>query len=209
MRSLTLSQHRRANVWLDEAPPADFTAVSVVTRLVKPIVAVDATRQLVGIELAIPHGARASYGLLGAELIQANVEGLEIRVSVSNVGFPFRSSIAVQPDEVSFGLPDEYANAVLVGAGNVAATIGAPMKSTLWFRWAAHGLVGSSLCACSRCLEIPSMSRLQRSLVDGASAREPHGAGTNRRRVLGLRVTAGARQLLVLHGSRSLRGIVS
>jgi hypothetical protein len=35
MRSLELSRYRRANVWLDEAPPADFGAASVVTQLVK------------------------------------------------------------------------------------------------------------------------------------------------------------------------------
>jgi hypothetical protein len=144
MRSLQLSQHRRANVWLDEPPPTQFTAASVLSRVVKPVSDVDASRGVAGIELTIPHGARGSYGLLGAELIQADVEGLEIRVSVSRVGFPFKSSIALQPDKVGVGLPDEYASAVLVGASNIAATMGAPTNATLWFRWAAHGLVGSS-----------------------------------------------------------------
>ena len=144
MRSLRLSRHRRANVWLDEPPPAGFTETSVLTRTVKPSSAADATRPVVGIELTVPGGARASYGLLGAELIPADVEGLEIRVSVSKVGFPFRSSIAVHPDELLVGLPREYGDAVLDGASKIATTVGAPTNAALWFRWAAHGVVGSS-----------------------------------------------------------------
>jgi len=144
MRSFELSHHRRANVWLDEAPPADFTASSFVTRVVKPRVVVEATRKVAGIELNIPHGPRASYALLGAELGEANVDGLEVVVSVNKVGFPFQQSIALKPDEVKVGLLDEYATAVVAGVAKVAESSGVPTRAALRFRWAAHGLIGSS-----------------------------------------------------------------
>lgn len=144
VRSFELPQHRRVKVWIDEAPPADFTPASVVTRVVKPKVIVEATRTTVGIEVNIPHGPKASYGLLGAELVEANVDGLEVVVSVNKVGFPFQEALALKPDDVRVGLLDEYANAVVAGVVKVAESSGIPTRASLRFRWAAHGLVGSS-----------------------------------------------------------------
>ena len=106
-RSFELSHHRRANVWLDEAPPAEFTASSVVTRLVKPKVAVKAARKVAGIELCLPRGPRASYALLGVELGESNVDGLEVTVSVNRVGCVYQQSIALKPDEINVGLLEE------------------------------------------------------------------------------------------------------
>ena len=65
-------------------------------------------------------------------------------VSVNTLGFPFQPSLALQPDEAKVGLPDEYANAVIDGVSKIAETLGAPSRASLRFRWAAHGLVGSS-----------------------------------------------------------------
>jgi hypothetical protein len=144
MRSFELSHYRRANVWLDEAPPANFAATSVVTRLVTPKVAAEASRPRAGVELYIPRGPRTSYGLLGAELVEAEVDSLEIVVSVNKARFPFQPSLASKSDEVKVGLLDEYASAVIGGAVKVAEAVGAPTKAVLRFRWAAHGLVSSS-----------------------------------------------------------------
>lgn len=144
MHSFELPRHCRANVWLDEAPPAHFTPMSLRTLVVEPRVVVAVARRTAGVELRVAHGGSASYGLLGAELVESNVDGLEVVVSVSSAGFPFRPSLALQPDEVSVGLLDEYANAVIEGVGRVAASIGAPRNISLRFRWAAHGRVGSS-----------------------------------------------------------------
>jgi len=138
------SPSRRANVWLDEAPPADFTATSSVKRVVQTGVVVPATRRLAGVEMNIHHGPRASYGLLGAELVEANIDGLEVIVSVNKFGFPFPSSLALQPDEVKVELLDEYAEAVIRGVATAAGGIGTPTGASLVFRWAAHGIVGSS-----------------------------------------------------------------
>jgi hypothetical protein len=60
------------------------------------------------------------------------------------VGAPFWALLAQKVDEVRIGLPDEYAEAVVRGAATSAETVGAPVRRTLWFRCAAHGLVNSS-----------------------------------------------------------------
>jgi hypothetical protein len=144
MYSFELSRNRRVKVWLDEAPPAKFTASSTVTRMVKPKVVIDASRRIAAIEVNIPHGPKASYALLGAELVDSDVDGLEVVVSVNSVGFPFTSSLALKPDEVTVGLLDEYASAVVTGIEKLAELNGLPTKVALRFHWAAHGLVGSS-----------------------------------------------------------------
>ncbi|MCC6875847.1 MAG: hypothetical protein IT378_16185 [Sandaracinaceae bacterium] len=141
---LELSPVRRANVWLDEAPAADFTPSFTVSETLEPRFAATAVRRVAGVEINIDHGPRASYGLLGAELVDAEVDGLEVVVSLNNVGFPLRPSLALQPDEVTIGLLEEYAPAVIAGVQRAIESGGVPSKASLRFRWAAHGLVGSS-----------------------------------------------------------------
>ena len=144
-RSFELSRHRRANVWLDEAPPAAYTASYVVTKVVMPKVAINAALRIVaGVELSIPRGSSASYALLGAELVEADVEGLEVIVFVNEAGVPFPASLAVMPEEVRIGLLHEYADALISGVAMAAETVGAPTKRKSRFGWAAHGLVTSS-----------------------------------------------------------------
>lgn len=143
-RSFELSRYRRANIWLDEAPPAEFIATSTVTRIVKPNRVIGATQTIAGVELKVPRGPAASYALLGAELVAADLDGLEVVVAVNKTGFPFRGSLALAPDEVRIGLLDEYANAVVTGVEKFASSNAVPNRAALQFRWAAHGIVGSS-----------------------------------------------------------------
>lgn len=142
--SFALSKNRRANVWLDEPPPAGFTASSTVAEIVRPNVVVSTSRRTAGVEISIPHGPKASYALLGAELVESEVDGLEVVVAVNSVGSPFAPSLALKPDEVKVGLPAEFADAVVAGIESIAASLGCPTKSVLRFRWAAHALAGSS-----------------------------------------------------------------
>ena len=94
--------------------------------------------------MMIPRGPMCSYALLGGELAEANVDGLEVTVSVSPTGAPFAPSLAVKPDDAYVGLPKEYAGGVFSGIEKLTDSIGLPTKAALRFRWAAHGLVGSS-----------------------------------------------------------------
>jgi hypothetical protein len=143
MYSFQLSHHRRANVWLDETPPAEFAASSMLSRIVKPKKIVGVSRRIAAIELNIPHGPFASYALLGGELVQSEVDGLEVILPISSIGVPFAQSLALKADEVRSGIPEEYAGAVFAGIERVAGSTGIPVRSSLRFRWAAHGLVGS------------------------------------------------------------------
>ena len=77
-------------MWLDEAPPAAYTASSIVTKVVKPKVVIDAARRIAGVEVKLP-SLPTSYALLGAELVDADVDGLEVIVLVNEVGVPFPS----------------------------------------------------------------------------------------------------------------------
>lgn len=142
--SFNMSGHRRANVWLDEEPPTAYRASSVESKIVKPRTLIEAKRRIAAVEVIIAHGARSSYAFLGAELLKADLEGLEVVVSVNKAGAPFAASLAGKLDEVRIGLPDEYAKAVVSGAVKIAEAVGTPMSRKLWFRWAAHGFVSSS-----------------------------------------------------------------
>ena len=78
MHSFELSRNRRVNVWLDEALPAYFEVSSVQSRIVKPKEIISPPRRIAAIEFNIPYGPKASYALLGAELVKAEVDGLEV-----------------------------------------------------------------------------------------------------------------------------------
>jgi hypothetical protein len=84
----------------------------MVTRMVKPKVVIDALRRIAAIEINIPHGPKASYAFLGAELVDSDADGIEIAVSVNSRGFPFTLSLALKPEEVKVGLLDEYASVI-------------------------------------------------------------------------------------------------
>jgi hypothetical protein len=142
--SFQLTPFRRANVWIDEAPPTEYVASSIVRTVVMPRTAIDIERTIACVEVNFFHGARSSYALLGAELIEAESDGFEVCVSVNGDGPLFGRALARGLDEVRIGLPSEYAQAVISRASRFAESIAAPSKRKLWFRWAAHGLVGSS-----------------------------------------------------------------
>jgi hypothetical protein len=144
MHFFQLSRHRRANVWLDETPPAEVMASSMLTEIVRPKKTVDVSRRIAAIELMIPHGPMASYALLGGELLHHDEDGLQVILPVNSIGIAFAPSLALSSDEVLAGMPDEYAGAVFAGVKRAADSTGVPVKSSLQFRWAAHGRVGSS-----------------------------------------------------------------
>jgi hypothetical protein len=141
---LELSHYRRAKVWLDEAPLAEFAPTSTVTSIIPPEKVVDASRRTATVELYVPHGAKVSYALIGAELTNASCDGLEVKVLIKSEGYPYELSLASQIDDVRIGLLEEYASAVVDGVAGVAKSSGVPRRADLQFRWAAYGMVGSS-----------------------------------------------------------------
>jgi hypothetical protein len=182
MSLFQLPHNGRANVWLDEPPPANFDASSTVTQVVRPKIAVAATRTIAALEINLPHGSKASYALLGAELVDSEVEGVDVVVSVNSTGFPFAQSLSRRPEEVKVGLLKEYASAVISGVENVSRSHGLPQGVALKFRWGAHGLIGSSPWIfekvsglVARLLTLPtaaSKEELNALLVEGTVTRE-------------------------------------
>jgi hypothetical protein len=111
---------------------------------VKPKIRIAASRKLAAIEINIPHGPVASYALLGAELADADVEGLKVIVPISSIGSRISPSLAPKSEEVRLGLPEEYASAVFKGVEKLAESNGLPTNMAMRFSWAAHGEVSSS-----------------------------------------------------------------
>lgn len=142
---LNLTQHRKARVWLAEFPEArvEFEAASerVVETDAMPL---DEVRRA-GVEILIPRGPRALYGLLGAELRPNRIGELRVRVlTCSGNRRRFKDAIALASDEVYVGLPDEFAAAVIEGVVEQNKRPGGLASGELVFQCAAHGLVGSS-----------------------------------------------------------------
>ncbi len=106
--------------------------------------AIEASHRIAAIELNIPHGPKASYALLGAELVSSDRDGLEVAVSVNSLGLPFNSSLTLEPDEVKVGLLGEYSGSVVRGVEKIAESSGLPTGGSLQYRWAAHSFVDSS-----------------------------------------------------------------
>jgi len=145
MITLQLAQHRKARIWLTELPDARVNPSDVSERSVQGVKPVTDGTHRAAIEILIPRGPRALYGLLGAELRPSKSGALVIRVVKSCTdGPPFPNSIALSSDDTRIGLPDEFSQAVVEGASNQIAKIGGLGSGELVFDHAAHGLVGSA-----------------------------------------------------------------
>ena len=72
--------------------------------------------RLAAIELLVPHGARASYGLLGGHFEPRSDGQLTVNIYASSPNERcFADSLVSRIDEVRVGLPEEYVEGVLDG----------------------------------------------------------------------------------------------
>jgi hypothetical protein len=96
------------------------------------------------VELFIHKGGYCPYGLLGGEFVPEDTRLFRLQVVVSSdKGRRFDSSLAGSIDEVRFGLPREYSEAVQDGVTSARANL-LLGSGLLRFDCAAHGKVGSS-----------------------------------------------------------------
>jgi hypothetical protein len=140
---LALSRHRKARVWLDEVPSAEFEPTGFVRREVSRGSSPIPAKGIAAVELMVPRGATASYGLLGAQMLDSERHVGEVTVGILGDGPPMLDSLALMPDNVRVGLLEEYVDGVVLGVKGVVKT-GWHFEGNLHFRWAAHGTVGSS-----------------------------------------------------------------
>ena len=144
MISLNLGLHREVRVWLNELPELSYPIADVVERSIRTKAPVAATVRRAAVEMLIPTGGFAQYGLLGAEFVSGASGELRLQVAVSdNGGQRIDWSLASGIDEVRAGLPQEYAESMLDGALTADEVHGLG-SGVLRFQHAAYAVVGSS-----------------------------------------------------------------
>jgi hypothetical protein len=145
---LSLSRHRRAEVWRDECPvPGSHGAVVIERALQAGAHATPAGR--VAVEASIPKGPTVMYGLLGGEFRPAAPPAaIEVRVhhgdGALGAGPAFSSDVAVRPERPVAGLVRPFAEAVVAGVEDALRDAPLLGPGVLTIDCAAHGAIGSS-----------------------------------------------------------------
>jgi hypothetical protein len=131
----------KARIWIGELPDSSYTAVDVLERQLEAHKPEITKQQDAAIEMLIPTGPRALYGLLGASFKPNHSMQLVIQVAITDrVQQLLDWSLAKRVDEVHIGLPMEYSESVFQGVleGSLSRS------GILRFDQAAHGVVGSN-----------------------------------------------------------------
>jgi hypothetical protein len=143
MRAVSIGRFGKGRLWVDEQVEVAFVPVEISERRVTPGAGTNEPRS-VTVEVYLPRGARAEYGLLGIRYESAIGRDLVVRVLASEPsGRKYEQSLAEQVDKVVVGLPAEYAEAVLSAICDAAA--GRLGPGLLVVDRAAHGVFGSSV----------------------------------------------------------------
>ncbi len=142
MNILQLSRHGKARVWF-RRETADLVPSGIIRETVPSQPAGTVRAATLALEVYVPRGGRADYGLLGFSFTPDHHDALEIGVPFTEAaGVSWSDALANGVDDVRLGLPKEYAVAVLGGAATFA-TSRLPSGSIAAVE-AAHGLIGSS-----------------------------------------------------------------
>lgn len=143
MRTFSLRRHARARVWIDEASTAAYSPHDVAKRTV-PAGTRRTTCPSVTIEMLVPMGGMAGYGLLGV-LVSPGIEGKVVQLDVPWCGAdttPWHSPLVLTSEQARIGIPQDLAEAVIAGLDQGSRSRLAP--STVRVVEAVHGMVGSS-----------------------------------------------------------------
>ena len=144
MIEIKLHQHKKARVWINELPNLHLGLANVIERTVPVDRMLLSGVHKAAVELLIPTGGRALYGLLGAEFVPHERKTLEIQVPMPiSYGELVSWSLASQIDEVRVNTLPDFAYAILDGAFNAKefCLLG---SGELCFNCVAQGAVGSS-----------------------------------------------------------------
>jgi hypothetical protein len=142
MISLQLTPLGRARVWFGAAE-LGFVPSGAVRRAVDGAPANVVAAERVALEVYVPRGGRAEYGLLGMSFRRHGTDLVQVEVPYTDgAGASWPDALAARGDDVRLGLPSEYAMPVLDAIAEVGARRVPP--GTLRVAEAAHGLVGSS-----------------------------------------------------------------
>lgn len=145
MITLHLDRYRKGRIWIGELPDIQYKVADIAERRLENKAPTTAEPRCAAVELFIPTGARALYGLLGADFTPAEEQLLIVQVAISGAGEnTINWSLAGRVDMVFVGIPQEFAIGVLDGACS-AEEIRLLGPGVLNFCCAAYGHVGSSL----------------------------------------------------------------
>lgn len=139
---LSLGDESPARIWLGELPNLSSDASGLIKHRFKAKEPSANHEKMAAIEMVVPRGGRAYYGLLGALYTPAQSGNLLIQVVVSDKQDTLMNqSLANGLDQVWVGLPISYAKEVIQGAKIAVDLLG---SGVLRFSSAAYGVVGSS-----------------------------------------------------------------
>lgn len=143
-KTLGIGTFGKGRLWVDEDVEAGYSPIRVLERHLLASRASKVEGRVVAVEVYLPRGARAEYGLIGMRYEPTPGRELLVRVLVGDAQTrKYEASLAGQVDEVRVGLPAEYAQAVLEATCDEASEGLAPGIVTI--DRAAHGRVGSSM----------------------------------------------------------------
>lgn len=152
MIALDLGHHRKLNVWLDELPEIRYRAVRVHEQRYAAERQESADVRRAALEILVPRGGRAQYGLLGGEFEPATSDQFIVRLALSDRHerhIPW--SLSARIDGVRAGIPTEYASGVIEDLAAGPAVLGA---GVLRPDCGAHSAAGSSVLFFKRLAEL-------------------------------------------------------
>jgi hypothetical protein len=144
-KTVQLSRSCKARVWSGQMFTTGFEALGTTTGSSVAASARDRSRDpvVVGVEAVCPRGARAEYGLLGLTFVPDELNRVRLEGSYRGTKGPaWGDALAKRVDQVSIGLPEEYATPVLNALSG--AVLGRVSSGVIRVTEAANGLVGSS-----------------------------------------------------------------
>jgi hypothetical protein len=114
MITLDLGKHRRARIWTEELPRIPIAIDQMVSLSIPVSRHSLALPKIAAVEVIVPLGARAMYGLLGGSITPAYSDLLRIDVALTDGnGELLLDTLAPPGEEVRAGLPHEFSGAVL------------------------------------------------------------------------------------------------
>jgi hypothetical protein len=148
MFELTLDLGRKAQIWLDEVPPASFitqTIHEVTVDMEEATNTICRQSHLAAIELRLFQGSRPTYGFLGAIFSPEETQKLIIQVAVGESEIPnFQTSIAVAPEIIQVGLSEEYISAIFKQASEMQKKCSSIRSGRITFKYGAYGVFSSN-----------------------------------------------------------------
>jgi hypothetical protein len=139
-----LGNHKRGRIWLNEEMDACFSGESSIQMEFKSSITGEFEERKVVLELCLPRN-NSNYALLGASFKPTSDSSLlKVNVDSSDRKEAFFDTIAMDIEEVSKGLLQEYAEAVAKSVGDLLEVNNSFPSGVIDFNIAAHGKIGSS-----------------------------------------------------------------